>query len=156
MQGSILIVEDSDSLRYLIRRLLEESGYATIEAAGGEEALRRLDEATVGMVLTDMQMSGMGGLEFVRRLRVDPRHRNTPVLVMSAERYYFHHHFGRDLDAQEWIDKPFNVDHFLYLVEKYLGEGPTAAAADESGEHGAYARVSRERGMGVGAVVRGH
>ncbi|WP_243337337.1 ATP-binding protein [Anaeromyxobacter soli] len=81
----LLIVDDDEASRYLLRSLLSETRYAVVDVASGEEALRRVAERRPAAVFLDWKMPGMDGGEVLARLRADPRTRDVPVLVYTGE-----------------------------------------------------------------------
>jgi signal transduction histidine kinase/DNA-binding response OmpR family regulator len=82
--GSVLVVDDQPESRELLRRLLEKEGYRVVEAANGREALASLDTDRPALILLDMIMPEMGGLEFLERLQADPDRRDIPVIAVTA------------------------------------------------------------------------
>ena len=81
----VLVVDDDDVLRELLRRILEKDGYTVVEARNGKEALARLNELTPGIILLDLMMPEMDGFELVEELRHHDRWRAIPVLVVTAK-----------------------------------------------------------------------
>jgi signal transduction histidine kinase/DNA-binding response OmpR family regulator len=82
--GSVLVVDDDEDLRGMLRRMLEKDGWRVAEAANGLEALRRVAEQAPKIILLDLMMPELDGFGFVRELRKDPDWRNIPVIVLSA------------------------------------------------------------------------
>ena len=78
----ILLVDDDETCRRTLGRMLSEQGYCLSTADGGREALERMEEAGPDLVLSDVQMPGMGGIEFLRQIR--ERYPHTPVVLMTA------------------------------------------------------------------------
>ena len=81
---TVLVVDDVDDARDLVSRLLERAGYVAVTAEDGEAALVAIDAANPDLVLLDLTMPGLDGLEVLRRLREDPRHRALPVVMYTA------------------------------------------------------------------------
>jgi two-component system, cell cycle response regulator DivK len=81
---TILVAEDRDSSRELIRTLLEHSGYAVLEAANGEEAIRIAQDRCPDLVLLDLQMPMKNGFEVLHELRADERFKTTPIVALTA------------------------------------------------------------------------
>jgi len=86
MPKTILVVDDNDSIRSIYRMTLQYEGYTVIEASDGQEALRNLESNEVHLVVTDIVMENMTGLELLDRIRSDPKHADLPVVICSAER----------------------------------------------------------------------
>ena len=126
----ILIVEDNEKNRKLERDVLQFHGYRVAEAETGEEGLRLALEAPPALVLMDIQLPGMNGIEALGRLRADPRTRHIPVIAVTAS--------AMDQDRQKimsagfdgYQSKPINVKEFVAAVRQALdgpkGRGSTA------------------------------
>ncbi|WP_431299868.1 response regulator [Tabrizicola sp. BL-A-41-H6] len=123
VKGRVLVVDDNRTSRLIAGKALEQIGCAWEEAEDGAAALARLDGGEVDLVLLDVEMPGMDGLEVMRRLRANPRHRDLPVLIVSG------HDGGMDLVAQaiqlgaeDFLSKPFDAMLFkarvLSCIEK--------------------------------------
>jgi CheY-like chemotaxis protein len=114
-EDSILIVEDNEDFRGLVRTALEQEGFTVREAGDGEEALARLRESGVPhcLMLMDLMMPGMTGWDLVSVMRGDPLLRNNPIIVTTAV----------PEDAPSGVDailtKPFDLDSLLRVVERY-------------------------------------
>ena len=123
---SVLIVEDNDEFRALIREALEFEGFAVREAHDGQEALAvlRASEGSQCLILLDLMMPGMTGWEFVVAVRADLRLRGDPIVVTTAV----------PEDAPWAVDavlqKPFDVETLLRTVERYCSRFPIPAHAD--------------------------
>ena len=81
----VLVVDDDQVLRELLRRILEKDGYTVVEARNGREALARLAEITPGLILLDLMMPEMDGFELVEELRHHKEWRSIPILVVTAK-----------------------------------------------------------------------
>ena len=116
----VLIVDDDPDIREAIRTLLEEEGYPTAEACNGQEALALIQQPDfkAGLILLDLMMPTMDGLQLRARLRADPALAAIPVVVMSA-----HEAMLRALEHSEpptpVLRKPLDLDQLLELVTKY-------------------------------------
>ena len=114
MGAPILVVEDHPDLRDLLAVLLESEGFKVQTAANGAEALRCLDRARPSLILLDLMMPVMSGDEFRKRQLADPRHRDVPVICMTAA------HDGADraarLHADEYFQKPLDFEQLLTVV----------------------------------------
>lgn len=116
----VLIVEDNPQNRKLARTLLELQGLQSLEAEDAAEALALLAKHRPALVLVDVQLPGMDGLEMVRRMRQDPRTRNLPVVAMTA--YAMKGDRERCLDAgcDDYLSKPIDPDRFEDIVSQYV------------------------------------
>ena len=120
---TILLVDDEKACRHPLSRLLQIEGYEITQAEDGLEALQRLDERKHDLILLDLLMPRMDGVAFLERMRADPRHRDIPVFLVTAN------HDPKMLDRakaqgiQEYLfkgDVPFM--RMLELIKKTLGE----------------------------------
>lgn len=112
----ILVVDDEPDMLFLYRMIFERRGYEVISAGNGQEALTRLGEAQVDLVVTDLMMPVMDGREFIARLHEDARTATVPVVLVTA---------GADLEAtgaDVTMHKPFNNDQILQAVSRLLTE----------------------------------
>ena len=113
-----LIVDDSVSMRKLIKFTLEHAGHQVLEEANGRDGLARLDNAKVDLVITDLNMPVMDGINLIRAIRSRPQMRFTPVLMLTTESQEAKKRDGQAAGATGWIVKPFNPEHLLKTVEK--------------------------------------
>ena len=123
-----LIVDDSRTIRLILRRILLEMGYEVCEAANGREALAAIEtEGTaVSLVLTDWNMPEMNGLELVKRLRQNPELTSLRVVMVTTETELDHMVLALDAGANEYVMKPFTKDILkekLELAGMGLGAG---------------------------------
>jgi two-component system, chemotaxis family, chemotaxis protein CheY len=120
MPATILIVDDSKTVRGLIRGALMADRHLVVEAPGAREALAALDEGPVDLVITDVNMPEIDGLTLVRTLRTRPRERFTPVLVLTTEGGEAMKQQGREAGATGWLVKPFDSDQLRQTVRRVL------------------------------------
>ena len=120
MPGTILIVDDSVTMRALVRSALEDDQHQVVEAADAQAALTALDAAPADLVITDVNMPGLDGLALVRILRSRPRERFVPILVLTTEDGEPMKQRGREAGATGWIVKPFHPDALRDVVRRVL------------------------------------
>ena len=121
MAKTVLIVDDSSSLRTVVRMALTRAGYEVLEASDGLEGLARLDEGQrVHLVVSDVNMPRMDGISFLRQLKQHARHRFTPVIMLTTEGQDSKKEEGRSAGAKAWIVKPFNPPQLLDAVAKLM------------------------------------
>ena len=121
MAKTVLIVDDSSSLRTVVRMALTRAGYEVLEASDGLEGLARLDEGQrVHLVVSDVNMPRMDGISFLRQLKQHARHRFTPVIMLTTEGQDSKKEEGRSAGAKAWIVKPFNPPQLLDAVSKLM------------------------------------
>jgi len=121
MPKTILIVDDSSSLRTVVKISLVRAGYDVIEACDGKDALTKLDQsAKVHLIVSDVNMPVMDGIAFVTQVKAHPRHRFTPVVMLTTEGQDAKKQQGRAAGAKAWITKPFNPPQLLDAVSKLI------------------------------------
>lgn len=116
-----MTVDDSVSVRMMVGFSLKGAGFEVVEAVNGIDALSKLDEHDIQMVVADVNMPEMDGIEFVRKMRQHPRYRFTPVVMLTTESDESIKARGREAGATGWIVKPFKPDQLLEVVRKVLG-----------------------------------
>ncbi|GCL62853.1 response regulator [Pseudaquabacterium pictum] len=121
MPKTILIVDDSSSLRTVVKIALGRAGYDVLEAGDGKEGLTQLDKAgKVHLIVSDVNMPNMDGISFVTEVKKHPRHRFTPVIMLTTEGAEGKKEQGRAAGAKAWITKPFNPPQLLDAVSKLI------------------------------------
>lgn len=121
MSKIIMTVDDSASVRQMVSFTLKQVGYQVIEATDGKDALSKLDGAGVHMVLTDLNMPNMDGIELIRSLRTHPSCRFIPIVMLTTESQAEKKQEGKAAGATGWIVKPFKPDQLLAVIKKVLG-----------------------------------
>ena len=121
MSKTIITVDDSASVRQMVSFTLREAGYQVIEAVDGKDALSKLNGSSVNMVLTDLNMPNMDGLELIRQVRANPVCRFIPVVMLTTESQTEKKQQGKAAGATGWIVKPFKPEQLLAVVKKVLG-----------------------------------
>jgi two-component system chemotaxis response regulator CheY len=119
--ASILAVDDSPSMRQMVSFTLKEAGYDVIEAADGEDALAKAKLRPVQLVLTDVNMPRMGGIELIRQLRSLPAYAGVPILMLTTESGDAKKQEGRRAGATGWIVKPFDPEMLLATISRVMG-----------------------------------
>lgn len=121
MAKTILIVDDSSSLRTVVRMALQRAGYDVLEAGDGVEGLKQLDAAgKVNLIVSDVNMPNMDGISFVTEVKKHPRHKFSPVIMLTTEGQDSKKEQGRAAGAKAWIVKPFNPPQLLDAVSKLI------------------------------------
>jgi two-component system KDP operon response regulator KdpE len=116
----ILLVDDDLQLRRALRTILASSGYVVLEAMTGEEALGKVQqEGSIGLILLDLKMPGIGGIETCRRLR---KIVGTPILVISVRREQQDKVQASDAGADDYLVKPFGIQDLLSRMHVLLGQ----------------------------------
>jgi len=118
---SVLIVEDSTTTRAMIRSTLEEvEELDIVEAESGFEALRLLPSRTFHLILTDINMPDINGLELINFVKSNPTYREIPLIIITTERGEEDRRRGMALGAFDYVTKPFKGDALKDLVKKVL------------------------------------
>ncbi|HVN72462.1 MAG TPA: response regulator [Desulfomonilia bacterium] len=121
MSKTILCVDDSASIRQLITFTLQKEGYDLVEAVDGRDALEKVKAKPVGMVITDLNMPNMDGIELIRALRSDPEFKFTPIIMLTTESSTTKKDAGREAGATGWIVKPFKPEQLVAVIKRLLG-----------------------------------
>jgi two-component system cell cycle response regulator DivK len=117
---TILIVEDNDKNMTLARDILQARGYATLEAVTGEDGVRIAVERRPELVLMDIQLPGINGIEALRRLRADAATAAIPVVAVTASVMATDRRQITDAGFDGYIGKPINLKEFLETVRRVL------------------------------------
>ncbi len=123
MAKTILIVDDSASLRRVVDIALSGAGYEVIQASDGKDALAklaRLEGRKVHLIVSDVNMPNMNGIEFVTAVKKDAAYKFTPVIMLTTEGQDEIKDQGRAAGAKAWIVKPFNPTQLLNAVQKLI------------------------------------
>ena len=121
MAKTILIVDDSLSLRTVVKLALERAGYTVLEAGDGKQALAQLEKAgKVHLIVSDVNMPNMNGIELLTHVKQHARHKFVPVIMLTTENQAEKKEQGRAGGAKAWIVKPFNPPQLLDAVSKLI------------------------------------
>ncbi len=117
---TIMTVDDSPSMRMLLRAALSDLGYTVAEAADGMQALERIDGIEPDLLITDINMPNLDGFGLIERLRTRAEHRNLPILVLTTESSDEKKARARNAGATGWIVKPFHPDKLAAAIRRVL------------------------------------
>jgi two-component system cell cycle response regulator DivK len=120
MPKSVLIIEDNDLNMKLFRDLLEAHGYATLEARDGIEGLKLAREALPDLILMDIQLPEVSGLEVAKWMKDDERLRGIPIVAVTAFAMKGDEDKIRQGGCEAYLAKPISLTTFLETVERYL------------------------------------
>lgn len=120
MPKTILIVDDSSSMRQLISFTIKDAGYDVLIAGNGTDALNKIAGAKIDMVITDLNMPEMDGITFIKRLRGMQEFRFVPIVMLTTEAQDAKKQDGRAAGASGWIVKPFSPEKLLEVVRKFV------------------------------------
>ncbi len=119
---TILVVEDFEDNRFMMRRLLEMSGYRVVEAENGEEAVTRAGEEQPDLILMDLSLPLLDGLAATRRIRQNTKLRDVPVVAVSAHDTADFHAEALAAGCNEYVTKPIDFDQLEEVLSRLLGQ----------------------------------
>jgi DNA-binding response OmpR family regulator len=128
---TILLVDDEDSVRKVLAFPLERDGFAVIQAADGEEALEKFAAQTIDLVVLDIMLPRLDGLEVCKRLRATS---TVPIIMLTARDDELDKVIGLELGADDYITKPFSIREFRSRVRALLRRARAPHAAESEGE----------------------
>jgi two-component system, chemotaxis family, chemotaxis protein CheY len=120
MTKTILVVDDSASMRQVVSGTLESAGFNTVVAVDGVDALKKLDQHRVNLIISDVNMPNMDGISFLKEVKQRTDTRFTPVIMLTTESVADKKEQGRQAGAKAWIVKPFQPDQVVSAVHKLL------------------------------------
>lgn len=119
MSKTIMTVDDSASVRQMVGFTLKNAGYTVVEAVDGKDALSKL-KGQVDMIVTDLNMPNMDGIELIRNVRANASYKFIPIIMLTTEAQASKKQEGKSAGATGWIVKPFKPDQLLSVVKKVL------------------------------------
>ena len=120
MSKTVLIVDDSASLRQVVSLSLKGAGYQVIEACDGRDAFGKLGGQKVHLIISDVNMPNMDGIAFVREVKKNPSYKFTPVIMLTTEAAEEKKRLGQEAGARAWVVKPFQPQQMLAAVSKLV------------------------------------
>ncbi|NJD08620.1 MAG: response regulator [Methylococcaceae bacterium] len=120
MAKTILIVDDSTSLRQVVSIALQGAGYDVLEAVDGQDGLAKLDGRKIHLIISDVNMPNMDGLTFLREAKKLPAYKFTPVIMLTTESGEGKKQEGQQSGAKAWVVKPFKPEQMLAAVAKLI------------------------------------
>ncbi len=121
MAKVIMTVDDSASIRQMVSFTLKEAGYSVVEAVDGQDALSKLGNNSINMLITDLNMPNMDGITLIRNVRANSATKFIPIVMLTTESQADKKMQGKAAGATGWIVKPFNQDQLVGVVKKVLG-----------------------------------
>ena len=121
MTKTILTIDDSRTMRELLRAALDKAGFHVIQAEDGLHGLEVLRASEPDVIITDINMPRMNGLEFIEAVRVDETRRAIPIIVLTTESDEAKKMEGKAAGATGWIVKPFDQTKLVAVVNKLIG-----------------------------------
>lgn len=121
MSKTILVVDDSPTMRQMVAFTLTNAGYKVVEAGNGKEALTKVTTGTKpDLVVTDLNMPEMDGITLIKEIRKNAALRFTPILMLTTESADDKKKAGQAAGATGWIVKPFNPEQMMAVIKKVL------------------------------------
>jgi two-component system chemotaxis response regulator CheY len=120
MAKTIMIVDDSASIRTVVRLTLEGEGFNVIDASDGVEALKKLNGVKIHLLITDVNMPNMDGITLVQEAKKLPTYKFTPMMMLTTEVSDDKKTQGRNAGAKAWLVKPFQPPVLLNAVSKLI------------------------------------
>jgi two-component system chemotaxis response regulator CheY len=119
---SVLIVEDSATTRAMIKAVIEDIGedFTTLEATTGFEALKMLPQEQFDLIITDINMPDVNGLELINFVKSNPNYHHIPVIIVTTERSSADKERGLALGARAYVTKPFKAEELQEVIAKAL------------------------------------
>ena len=118
MAKTIMIVDDSASIRTVVGIALRGEGYAVIEAKDGQDAINRLTGQKVNLIISDVNMPIMDGITFVKHVKQMAAYRFTPIIMLTTESDESKKREGQAAGAKAWVVKPFKPEQMLGAVQR--------------------------------------
>ncbi len=121
--ATVLVVDDSPLIVELISDILIAYGYSVLVANSGEEALEKLETEMPDLILLDILMPGMNGIDTCANIKDNPTTSHIPVIMLTAKKDAESHLEAMNADAEEYLTKPFSTEYLLKKVKEYIGTG---------------------------------
>jgi chemosensory pili system protein ChpA (sensor histidine kinase/response regulator) len=118
--NTVLVVDDSITVRRVTQRFLSRNGYVVVLAKDGLDALEQLQGALPDVVLTDIEMPRMDGFDLTRNIRADERTRHLPVIMITSRIADKHRNYAQELGVNHYLGKPYSEDELLGLIRNYM------------------------------------
>jgi two-component system chemotaxis response regulator CheY len=118
MAKTILVVDDSASLRSVVKMALTGAGYDVIEAGDGQAGLAMLDGRQIALAICDVNMPVLNGIEFVKKVKTMPAYKFLPIMMLTTESQEAKKNEGRIAGARAWMVKPFTLEQIKSAVNK--------------------------------------
>lgn len=118
--ATILVVDDEEPIQELLRFNLEKEGYFVRVAKDGQEALQHVENDQPDLIVLDLMLPGMDGLEVCRKLRANPKFQQIPIIMLTAKGEEFDKVLGLELGADDYMTKPFSPRELLARIKARL------------------------------------
>lgn len=116
----ILVVDDSETIRLTVSDTLQKAGFTVIQAIDGVDGLARLAENEVALMILDVNMPRLSGLEMLEKVHADPKWANLPVVMLTTEAHFAMIDRAKKLGAKGWMIKPVKPENLVAAVKKIV------------------------------------
>ena len=116
----ILIVDDAITMRQLVAATLKSAGYEVVDARDGVDALKKLETGRFNLIVSDVNMPNMDGMELIKTLKSDPKYKFIPIVVLTKEDSPEMKRKGQAAGAKAWVVKPFKPNTILEVIKKIM------------------------------------
>lgn len=120
MAKTIMTADDSASMRQMISFTLKQAGYDVVEAEDGKDALTKAKDTHIDMLVTDLNMPNMNGLELINEIRAIPKFKFIPIIMLTTESDAEKKKQGKQAGATGWLVKPFQPPQLISVIKKVL------------------------------------
>jgi twitching motility two-component system response regulator PilH len=117
---SVLVVDDSSTIRFVVSKMLWESGYTVVEATNGREGIEMAVEHNPDLIFMDVVMPGINGFQATRMLKKRSETQDTPIIIISGNKQAVEQFWAGKIGASDYMEKPFNRGEFFQRMEKVL------------------------------------
>jgi two-component system chemotaxis response regulator CheY len=121
MLRTVMIVDEAASMRGLVAMTLKKEGYEVVEASDGRDALTKLTGKKVDLIVSDLTMPHMDGIELIKAVKAGPQSSFIPIVMLTTESQDKLKREGQQAGAKAWIGKPFKPDVLVGVVKKIIG-----------------------------------
>ncbi len=127
LQPTIMVVDDSLTVRKVTGRLLERQGYLVVTARDGVEAMQKLQELIPDVMLVDIEMPRMDGFDLTRNVRADKRLSQVPIIMITSRTADKHQNYAKEIGVSHFLGKPYQEDDLIEKISGFLKERRAAA-----------------------------
>ena len=120
MAKTFLIVDDSASMRQLVSSTIKGMGHSMLIAENGRDALNKLGDGKIDIVITDLNMPDMDGIELIKKLRSMPAHKFIPIIILTTDAQEEKKREAKQSGASGWIVKPFSPEQLQDVINKFV------------------------------------
>ncbi|HEV7719273.1 MAG TPA: response regulator [Arsenicitalea sp.] len=121
MSKTILTIDDSASIRQMVAMTLSIAGHRVLEAVDGADGYTKATTNVVDVIITDLNMPNLNGIEFIRKYRTHPSSKGIPIILLTTESDEELKRQAKEAGATGWIVKPFKQDQLLAVIKKVAG-----------------------------------